>query len=124
MRRQMVEALAYPRLRVLQIIEQRDCPQDGLFEPTSSHCQECDLNRECHWVRRLHEFSNFDDKPAHTINASLRYGIKVVESLHPEPKQEASECTCEACSWVRDTRRLVEAFEANLAPNPYRPAAH
>ena len=107
MRRQMVEALAYPRLRVLQIIEQRDCPQDGLFEPTSSHCQECDLNRECHWVRRLHEFSNFDDKPAHTINASLRYGIKVVESLHPEPKQEASECTCEACSWVRDTRRLL-----------------
>ena len=121
MRRQMIEALTYPRLRVLQIIEQRDCPQDSLFEPTSSRCQECDMNRECHWVRRLHEFSNFNDKPAHTINASLRYGIKLVESLHSKLHHDETLCTCEACSWIRDAQRLIEEFEEHLAPNPYRP---
>jgi hypothetical protein len=107
----------------MKIIEERDCPHDRLFEATSSRCKECDLNRECHWVRRLHEFSNFDDKPAHTINASLRYGIKLVESLNPEPRHE-NECACEACCWIRDTRQLIASFEENLAPNPYRPSAH
>ena len=108
----------------MKIIEERDCPHDRLFEATSSRCKECDLNRECHWVRRLHEFSNFDDKPAHTINASLRYGIKLVESLNPEPQHAEDECACEACRWIRDTQRLIATFEANLAPNPYRPPAH
>jgi hypothetical protein len=106
------------------MIEEQGCPHDNLFEATSSRCQQCDMNRECHWVRCLHEFSDFDDKPAHTINASLRYGIKLVESLHHEPQHGAATCACEACCWVRDTQQLVETFEANLAPNPYRPAAH
>lgn len=122
MRRQMIEALSYPRMLVRQIIDGRDCPHDSLFEATSDRCRQCDINSECHWVNCLDEFADFADKPAHTLNASLRYGIKLVETLHSELQHDETLCTCEACTWVRDAQRLVEEFEANLAPNSYRPA--
>jgi hypothetical protein len=120
MRQQLIEALTYPRLLVLKIIEERDCPHDNLFEATSERCHECELSKECHWVSCLNEFADFSDKPAYTINASLRYGIKLVEALHSELRHDETVCTCEACSWVREAQRLTEAFELNLAPNPYR----
>ncbi len=123
MRRQLIEALAYPRLLVEKIIDARDCPHDNLFEATSERCHECDMNQECHWVRCLNDFANFDEKPAYTINASLRYGIRLVESLHDELRHDETTCTCEACSWVREAHRLTEEFESRLEPNPYRPSA-
>ena len=123
MRRQLIEALTYPRLLVQKIIEARDCPHDNLFQATSERCHQCDINKECHWVSCLDDFSDFADKPDYTINASLRYGIKLVESLHSELHHDETLCACEACCWVRDAQRLTEAFEVTLAPNSYR-AAH
>lgn len=121
MRRQLIEALTYPRLLLLRIIEEQDCPHDSLFEATSDRCHQCDLNRECHWATCLNDFADLKDKPMHTLNASLRYGVKLVESLNSELRHDESMCTCEACSWVRDAQRLIEEFESYLAPNPYRP---
>ncbi|NIL93303.1 MAG: hypothetical protein GTO71_02420 [Woeseiaceae bacterium] len=122
MRQRLIGALTYPRLLVQRIIDGRECPHDSLFQATSAHCRQCNVNSECHWVNCLDEFSGFADKPEHTINASLRYGVRLVESLHSELHHDETLCTCEACSWVRDAQRLIEEFEENLLPNPYRPA--
>lgn len=120
MRRELIEALSYPRLLVQRIIESKDCPHDSLFEATSERCHHCDINSECHWVNCLDEFADFEDKPAHLLNASLRYGIRLVESLHSELHHDETTCTCEACTWVRNAQRLTEEFELRLPPNPYR----
>ncbi|MEJ2171568.1 MAG: hypothetical protein ACO22K_06050 [Woeseiaceae bacterium] len=120
MRRQLIEALSYPRLLLLKIIEAKDCPHDSVFEATSERCQQCDLNKECHWVVCLNDFEDLQEKPAYTLNASLRYGIKVVESLNSELGHDPTLCTCESCYWLRDAQRLTEEFERRLAPNPYR----
>ena len=122
MRRRLIEALSYPRLLVQKIIDERDCPHDSLFQATSERCHQCGINKDCHWVNCLDEFSDFADKPEHTINASLRYGVKLVESLHIEPHHGETLCSCADCAWVRDAQRLIEEFEEQLAPNPYRPA--
>jgi len=122
MRRQLIEALAYPRLLLQRIIDERDCPHDSLFEATSERCHECDINRECHWATCLKDFADLNEKPVHTLNASVLYGIRLVESLHSELRHDESGCTCEACSWIRDAQRLTEEFDAQLVPNPYRPA--
>lgn len=121
MRRQLIEALSYPRLLVQRIIDVKDCPFDSLFEATSERCHQCDVNRECHWVACLNDFGSFSEKPTYTINASLRYGVKLVEALHSELHHDETVCTCESCSWVRYAQRLIEEFEEDLAPNPYRP---
>jgi hypothetical protein len=123
MRRQLIEAITYPRLLVLKIIEDRDCPHDSLFEALDERCFRCELNKECHWVRCLDDFADFEDKPDYTINASLRYGIRLVETLHQKYEHDQTVCPCEACSWIRDAKRLTEKFEQGLAPNPYRDAS-
>jgi hypothetical protein len=122
MRRALIEALSYPRLLILKIIDSRDCPHDSLFEATSERCQQCPIGQECHWTSCLNDFDDLSSKPIHTLNASLRYGVKLVESLHSELQHDETRCTCEACSWVRFAQGLIEEFEENLAPNPYRPA--
>jgi hypothetical protein len=120
MRRELIEALGYPKSLVLQIIERRDCPHDSLFEATDDRCHDCDLNRECHWVSCLNEFADFEGKATHTISASLRYGINLVEFVHREEGHDQSTCQCEACTWIREANRLTEAFDARFAVNPYR----
>ena len=120
MRQQLIEALTFPRLLVLKIIQDMYCPHESLFEAVSERCFQCDINKECHWVTCLNDFADFADKPTYTINASLRYGIQLVESLHEELQHDKTLCTCEVCSWIGDARRLTEQFERELAPNPYR----
>ena len=50
MRRQLIEALTYPRLLILKIIDAQDCDHDSLFDATSARCHHCSMGRECHWA--------------------------------------------------------------------------
>ena len=121
MRRELIEALTYPRLLILRMIDARECEHDSLFDATSARCHHCSMDRECHWASCLNDFEDLRSKPVHTLNASLRYSVRLVEALHNELLHDSTSCTCEACSWIRDSQRLIESFESNLAPNPYRP---
>jgi len=102
MRHQLIEALTYPRLLVQDLIDERDCPHENLFEATSERCHQCDINNDCHWISCLNDFSDFEDKQDHTINAE-------------------STCTCEPCTWVRDAQRLTEEFDAHLESGIHGP---
>ena len=121
MRHELIEALTYPRLLVQRIIDERDCPHDSLFEATSERCHNCDINSECHWLSCMNDFANFDGKPDHTLNASLRYSIRLVESMHSELRHDETTCTCEPCTWIRDAQRLTEEFDAHLEPITHGP---
>jgi len=121
MRQELIEALTYPRLLVQKLVDARDCPHDNLFEATSERCHQCDINQKCHWVSCLNDFSNFEDIADHTINASLRYGIKLVETLHSELRHNETTCTCEPCAWVRDAQRLTEEYDAHLETGVHGP---
>lgn len=121
MRKEMLDALGFPRSLILNLIEERDCPHENLFDATSERCTRCDIGRECHWVTCLNDFSDFDDKPTYTINASLRYGVKLVVSQFEEFEHDDTSCSCESCSWLRNARALIRQFESTLPDNPYRP---
>lgn len=121
MRSEMIEALNYPRQLILQIIEGRDCPHENLFEATSERCGNCDINSECHWISCLNDFDDFEDKPTHTLSASLRYGIRVVESFLDARDHDRALCDCADCGWIAEAQRLIQKFEQTLPPNRYRP---
>jgi hypothetical protein len=116
MRRQLIEALTFPKLLVLRLIEQQDCPHDSLFDLTSERCHQCDLSEECNWVSCLNDFAAFDNRTNQMLNESLRYGIRLVESVHSELRHDETTCTCEPCTWVREAQRLTEEFDAHLEP--------
>ncbi len=123
MREALIEALTYPRLLILKIIDSGDCPHESLFEATSERCRQCPIGQACHWANCLDDFEEPGRKRTHTLNASLRYGVQLVEALHSELRHDETTCTCEPCTWVRDAQRLIETYEAGLEPNPYRPGA-
>ena len=111
MRRQLIEALTYPRLFVLENIELQDCPHDGVFDSTCEHCHSCGLEQECHWMRCLNDFSDFAGKPTHTLHASLLYSIKLIEKRTEHLQHNSMACVCESCTWTRSARRLAREFQ-------------
>ena len=119
MRRELIEALTYPRLFVLENIEQQNCPHDGRFESSSERCRSCNLKQECHWMRCLNDFSNFASKPTHTIHASLLYSIKLIETNNQQLKHNSKACICESCSWTRSARQLTRDFQSVHLGNPF-----
>jgi len=114
MRRQLIEALTYPRLLVLRLIEEGNCPHKSLFEATGERCNHCDTTEECTWVNCMRDFRNTDKKTTETLSVSLREGIKLVEALHSELRHDETTCTCETCNWIRNAEHLTEECEHHL----------
>ena len=114
MRRQIIEALIYPRLLVMKLIEEGNFPHKSLFEATGERCNNCDLTGDCNWTNCLKDFQKFDAKPTDVLSTSLREGIKLVESLHSELHHDETTCTCETCNWVRNAEHLTEECELHL----------
>ena len=114
MRRQLIEALIYPRLLVMKLIEEGNFPHKSLFEATGERCNNCDLTGDCNWTNCLKDFRKFDEKTTDILSASLREGIKLVESLHSELHHDETTCTCETCNWIRNAEHLTEECELHL----------
>lgn len=114
MRQQLIEALIYPRLMVMNLIEGGNYPHENLYEATGERCNHCDATGECKWVTCLQDFRLFDEKSTESLSASLREGIKLVESLHNELRHDETTCACETCIWIRNAEHLTEECEMHL----------
>jgi hypothetical protein len=111
MRQRLIEALAYPRSCVLNDINLRDCPFDGVFELFSDRCKNCDLGKECHWLRCLRKDEELAGEPTHTIHATLLFGLSLIEANNRHQQHDSEWCTCESCTWARNTRELEQEFK-------------
>ncbi len=114
MRERLIEALIYPRLLVMNLIEEGNDPHKTLFEATGERCNHCDLDNDCGWEKCLQDFRHFEDKTNASLSASLREGIKLVEALHSELRHDETTCTCETCNWIRNAEHLTEECEHHL----------
>jgi len=114
MRRELIEALIYPRLLVMRLIEEGNFTHASLLEATGERCSHCEPGGDCGWLTCLQDFREFDTKTTETLSASLREGIKLVESLQSELHHDETTCTCETCSWIRQAEHLTEESELHL----------
>ena len=114
MRRELLEALAYPRLLVSRLTEEWESPQHNLFEATGERCHHCGPDVDCCWATCLQDFRKLGDQPIEVLAASLREGIRLVESLQSELHHDETTCTCETCSWIRNAEHLTEECEHHL----------
>ena len=114
MRRQLIEALAYPSLLVRQLMQGGNYPHASLFEATGKRCHKCDESSACTWGKCLADFRQFDNKSTQYLSESLREGLKLVEALHSELRHDATTCTCETCCWIRSAEHLIEESEHHL----------
>lgn len=114
MREQLIEALIYPRLMVMRLIEDGNFPHESLFAATGERCHHCDPTKDCGWVTCLQDFRHFDEKTTESLSASLREGIKLVERLHNHLRHDETTCTCQTCIWIRNAEHLTEECEHHL----------
>ena len=114
MRRQLTEALLYPRSLVMQLTEEANRPHESLYQATGERCKHCDNPEECNWNNCLQDFRHFEEKSIDVLSESLREGIRLVESLHNELRHDETTCTCETCSWIRSAEHLAEECQLHL----------
>ena len=115
MRRELIEALTYPRLFVLKVIGLKDCPHDSVFDSAWDRCRNCGLGQECHWLSCLNDFAELSNKPIHTLHASLLYSIKLVEAQIEEMQHDTRTGDCESCRWAREAKQLSREFTRQYA---------
>ena len=114
MRQQLIEALTFPKILVRQLIEGGNFEHKNLFEATGERCQHCDPDSGCGWENCLQDFRKFEEETTESLSASLREGIKLVESLHRKLRHDETTCTCETCNWIRNAEHLTEECEHHL----------
>lgn len=114
MRHQLIEALMYPRKMVEELIAEGNFQHENLFEATGERCNHCDGSGDCSWTTCLQDFRHFDDMSTDQLGATLREGIKLVESLFNELHHDETSCRCETCNWIRNAEHLTEEVEHHL----------
>ncbi len=114
MRQQLIEALLYPRMMVEELIEEGNYVHKNLFEATGERCHHCEGDGDCDWSHCLQDFKELDKRTTESLSASLREGLKLVESLHSKLRHDETTCTCETCNWIRNAEHLTEEAEHHL----------
>lgn len=114
MRRQLIEALIFPKLLVRQMIEGGNFEHKNLFEATGERCNHCESDKDCGWEHCLQDFRDYENETDLELSASLREGIKLVEALHRKLRHDETTCTCETCCWIRNAEHLTEECEHHL----------
>jgi len=107
MRRQIIEALTYPRILLLANLEVGECPQNRYFNPEHPSCGSCQQGAECHWLNRHDEFSVLSTIPLETLHESLLFCIDYVDAQCSRADHNVRYCACESCLWVRQARHLA-----------------
>jgi hypothetical protein len=113
MRRQIIEALTYPRILMLSNLDIEECPQNGYFNPAHPSCRYCGDGEECHWLNANDEFSVLATRPMPLLYESLIFSIEYVDAQSSGANHNVRRCACESCDWVRKARRLARDCEAS-----------
>ncbi len=101
MRQQLIEALLYPRKMLEELIEEGNATVENGFEYEGE-------------TYRIQDFQHLDQASEDDLSASLREGIKLVESLHRHLRHDETTSTSEYCNWIRNAEHLVEEAEHHL----------
>ena len=62
MRDKLIEALIYPRLLVMRLIEDGNFPHENLHAATGERCNHCNSDSTCGWETCLQDFRHFENK--------------------------------------------------------------
>jgi len=118
MKARIIATLAYPRSLVSGEQDLEDCRHNGLFASRSGDCNACHQGPECHWLYQHGEYSDLAGKSLQQLEDALAFTIGYVDSKILEWQHSRASCKCDACTWLRSSRRLYDqvlAYSENSA---------
>lgn len=119
MKRRVIEAITYPRMRLLATLDLENCPQCGIYNPVHPACRYCEQLEDCRWLTRNDEFSALTLRPMDELMEALVFCIDFVATECNLNDHNIGRCVCEACTWVRDARALLREYRGISASQRY-----
>ena len=114
MKTSIIAALAYPLNLVNGEQDLEECGHNGLFSSRSGDCSACPQGPECHWLYRHGEYVDLEGKSLPELEDALAFTIGYVDSKSIEWQHNSASCKCEACAWLRSSRRLYDQVLAKI----------
>ncbi len=108
MKSRIIAALAYPLSLVNGEQDLEACRHNGLFSNRSSDCGACPQGPECHWLYQHGEYADLGGKSLQELEDALAFTIGYVDSKILEWQHNRTNCKCDACAWLRQSRRLYD----------------
>jgi hypothetical protein len=108
LRRQVIEALTYPRHLMRGSIELDRCTHAGHYAVRDAVCQACDHGPECEWLTGHDEHVDLDGKSLAALTEALEISYGYVDARVTVEGHASALCRCSACEWLREAERLLE----------------
>jgi len=111
MRQRFIEALTYPRMLMISLMDFNECPMNRYFNPGHESCQICEQGDECHWLNSNDEFSVLAEQPMDALVGAFVFSTDYVDAYISRQNHNPRRCACETCSWLRDAWHLIREYE-------------
>ena len=112
MRDKIIQAMAFPRSLVRAYMELEQCPHHGNYCPEDNRCRCCTAGPECWWLSHNDEHVAVEHKDTKALVRSLAFAYQYVDDRITEWGHNRRKCTCDACSWLRNTVHLLAALQS------------
>lgn len=122
MRRQIIEALTYPRMLMISRMDLEDCPMHRYFSADQQVCQTCNQGAECNWLNSNEEFSVLIEQPIEALFEAFVFSIDYVDAHISRDGHNFKHCTCETCTWAKDASYLVRRYKGQATKVSGRPS--
>lgn len=110
LRAQTLAALDYPRRLMQGSIELDQCTHAGHYARRDLACRTCQHGLECEWLSGHDELVDLGHKPLEALADALEVCFSFVDARVTLDGHDSARCRCEACSWLRDAERLLDAL--------------
>ena len=109
MKDKLVGALDFPRDYTKTGQGLRHCAHGGHYNKNDKICALCDHVEECLWLAQNDEYAAPPEKEDALLK-SLLFPLDYIDLQLARAGHNIGICSCEACSWVRNTEELLNAF--------------
>lgn len=107
-KQQLIELLNYPRMRIVQSMELKQCPHAGFFNDSDEKCLNCHQGMECVWTNHNDELVAVEEKPVSELKQQLLIAVDFIDSSLTPHHLSRLNCECENCVWLRKAQKVLE----------------
>ena len=105
LQRYLIKLLRYPRWVIFNGLDLIDCPQNGFFASADMLCRRCEFGPECNWLNN-HEEGALSNRSIAELAEALAFAVDYVR--RNRPGHRTRRCSCDWCSWLRDSNRMLK----------------
>ncbi len=107
-RQALIALMAYPRRKMREHIDARQCAHALFYNPSAFDCITCEQDIECQWINRNDELTALEHKSDEVLQKALSQAVHFVEAQLTAAHLNRRACRCDNCLWLQQARILLQ----------------